>query len=69
VLALTATTGLIEVLGFQLTKLGSFIFLLFDLGRPNWIVTLLVSVAGSFCCFYLFDRWLTVPLPKGSFGF
>ncbi len=69
VLALTATTALMDILGFQLTMLGTIIFLLFALGRPSLIVTLLVSVAGSFGCFYLFDRWMKVPLPTGFFGF
>lgn len=69
VLALTATTALMKVLGFQLTMLGIIIFLLFALGRPSLVVTLLVSVAGSFGCFYLFNRLLRVPLPAGLFGF
>jgi putative tricarboxylic transport membrane protein len=68
-LALVATTALMDVLGFRLTMLCAFVFLLHTLGRPNWIVTLLVSVAGSFGVFYLFDRWLRVPLPTGLFGF
>jgi len=69
VLALTATTALMKVLGFQLTMLGIIIFLLFALGRPSLVVTLLVSVAGSFGCFYLFNRLLRVPLPTAFFGF
>jgi putative tricarboxylic transport membrane protein len=68
-LALAATTVLMDVLGFPLTMLGTILFLLFSLGRPSLIVTLLVSVAGSFGCFYLFDRWLRIPLPTGFFGF
>ncbi len=69
VLALTATTVLMNVLGFSLTMLGIILLLLFALGRPNLIVTLLVSVAGSFGCFYLFTQLLRVPLPTGFFGF
>jgi putative tricarboxylic transport membrane protein len=69
VLALTATTALMNVLGFRLTMLGVFIFLLYALGRPTLIVTLLVSVAGSFGVFHVFDRWLRVQLPTGFFGF
>lgn len=69
VLALAATAALINLLGFQLTMLGIIAFLLFALGRPSLIVTLLVSVAGSFGCFYLFTQLLRVPLPTGFFGF
>ena len=69
VLALAATTAMMNVLGFQLTMLGIITFLLFALGRPSLIVTLLVSMAGSFGCFYLFTKLLRVPLPTGFFGF
>jgi len=69
VLAFTATTVLMNVLGFQLTMLGTMLFLLLALGRPSLMVTLLMSVAGSFGCFYVFTEWLRVPLPTGFFGF
>jgi putative tricarboxylic transport membrane protein len=69
VTALIITTALLDVAGFPLTMLVTILFLLFALGRPSLIATLLVSAAGSFGCFYLFDRWLKVPLPTGFFGF
>jgi putative tricarboxylic transport membrane protein len=69
VMALTVTTALMDIVGFSITMFGIILFMLFALGRPSLIVTLLVSVAGSFGCFYLFDRWLKVPLPTGFFGF
>jgi putative tricarboxylic transport membrane protein len=69
VVALAVTTALLDVVGFPLTMLGAILFLLFALGRPSLIATLLVAAAGSFGCFYLFDRWLKVPLPTGFFGF
>jgi putative tricarboxylic transport membrane protein len=69
VIALTVTTALLDIAGFSITMFGAILFMLFALGRPGLIVTLLVSVAGSFGCFYLFDRWLKVPLPTGYFGF
>jgi len=69
VVALAVTTALLDIVGFPLTMLVTILFLLFALGRPSLIVTLLVSAAGSFGWFYLFDRWLKVPLPMGFFGF
>ena len=69
VAALAVTTALLEIAGFPLTMLVTILFLLFALGRPGLIATLLVSAAGSFGCFYLFDRWLKVPLPTGFFGY
>ena len=69
VLALAVTTALLNVLGFRLTMFGVSTFLLYALGRPSLIMTLLVSVGGSFGVFYLFDRGLRVQLPTGFFGF
>ena len=69
VAALAATKALLEVAGFPLTMFVTIFFLLFALGRPSLITTLLVSAVGSFGCFYLFDRWLKVPLPTGFLGF
>jgi putative tricarboxylic transport membrane protein len=68
-LALVATTALLDVLGFRLTMFCVFVFLLYTLGRPGWIVTLVVSAAGSFGVYYLFVQWLRVQLPTGYFGF
>ena len=68
-IAVSAVMAGAEPSSFPLIMLATILFLLFALGRPNMIVTLLVSAAGSFGCFYLFDRWLKVPLPTGFFGF
>lgn len=68
-LALVATTALLDVLGFRLTMFCVFVFLLYTLGRPGWIVTLVVAAAGSFGVYYLFVKWLRVQLPTGFFGF
>lgn len=68
VLALVATTAVLEPLGFRLTMLAVYLFLLCALGRRGLIVTVLVAVAGSFGVYHLFVRWLNVPLPIGVFG-
>lgn len=67
-LALVATSLLIEPLGFRLTILGFLLFLLFALGRQNLLVTLLVALLGSFGTYYVFYEWLRVPLPVGILG-
>jgi len=46
-----------------------YLFLLCTLGRQNLIVTVVVALAGSFGVYYLFVRWLAVPLPAGLFAF
>jgi len=69
VLALVATIYLLEPLGFSLTMFAVCAFLLYALGRQSFILTVLVSLASSFGTYYVFDRWLKVPLPRGVFGF
>lgn len=67
-LALAATVVLIEPLGYRLTMLGFFLFLLFTLGRVNMVVTVLVALAGSWGAYHVFVEWLKVVLPVGIFG-
>jgi putative tricarboxylic transport membrane protein len=69
VLALVGTTALIELLGFCLTMLAMYLFLLYMFGQRGMIITALVALAGSFGVYYLFVRWLQVPLPIGVLGF
>lgn len=68
VVALVATAALLNLLGFRMTMLAVNLFLLTVLGRHSLILTLLVSLAGSFGVFHVFSRWLMVPLPVGVFG-
>jgi putative tricarboxylic transport membrane protein len=68
VLALAGATVLLERLGFRLTMLAMYLFLLCTFGRHSLIVTALVSLAGSFGVFHVFVHWLNVPLPIGMFG-
>jgi putative tricarboxylic transport membrane protein len=62
-----------ESLGFRLTMVVFFLFLLVTLGRlkgiSGMLVTVGVSLAGSWGAFWLFDGVLRVPLPRGIFGF
>ena len=62
-----------DPLGFRLTMLVFFLWLLLTLGRlkglKGWIITVAVSIAGSWGAFWLFDTALKVPLPRGMFGF
>jgi len=68
VLALVGTTALLQPLGFRLTMLAVYVFLLCALGRRGLIITALVALAGSFGVYHMFVRWLKVPLPTGLFG-
>jgi putative tricarboxylic transport membrane protein len=68
VAGLAATVVLMPVLGFRLTMLGLIPFLLVSLNRPGWLAVAAVTALGSFGAYELFVRWLSVPLPVGSFG-
>jgi putative tricarboxylic transport membrane protein len=69
VLALAATTALLEPIGFCVAMLAMYLFLLCTLGRRSIVVTALIALSGSFGVYYVFVRWLNVPLPIGVFGF
>lgn len=69
VLALVGTIMLMEPLGFRLTMLAMYVFLLYTFGQRGLTTIALVSLAGSFGVYYVFVQWLQVPLPKGLLGF
>ena len=68
VLTLIFTTAMLDFLGFRLTMLIVYLFLLYTLGRQGILLTLILSLFGSFGIFYVFDQLLDVPLPTGVFG-
>lgn len=67
--AMAVLCALMETVGFQLTILAFMLFLLMALGRQNLIVTLTLSLVGSFGTYYLFKTWLDVQLPASSIVF
>jgi putative tricarboxylic transport membrane protein len=64
---------MMDVIGFRLTMLVFFLFLLLVLGRLHGIrgavTTVGVSLIGSWGSFWLFDTMLRVPLPRGMLGY
>lgn len=68
VASMVVTIVLLEPLGYRLTMLGVYLFLLLMLGRRRFLVLALVSLAGSFGVYHLFVDLLNVPLPPGPFG-
>jgi putative tricarboxylic transport membrane protein len=66
--ALVGVIVLMGALGFRLAMLGFYLFLLTVLGRQHPLVTGIIALAGSFGVYYVFVRWLAVPLPIGLFG-
>jgi putative tricarboxylic transport membrane protein len=60
---------LMEPLGFRLTLLAFYLFLLSVLRRRHIWTNLVIALGGSFGVYQVFDRWLATPLPTGVFGF
>jgi hypothetical protein len=67
-LALIGTVLLLEPLGFRLTTLATYLFLLYTLGRPRPLVAVAVALAASFGVYYVFVTLLKVALPVGRLG-
>lgn len=64
--AMVVFVTLAGTIGFQLCMFAFLLFLFVALGRQSWMVTLLVSIAGSFGVYYVFDTWLAIELPRAS---
>jgi putative tricarboxylic transport membrane protein len=60
-------TIMLERLGYRLTMLVFFPFLLLTLGRARWYMIVLVTLMGSVAIFYIFTISLSAPLPVGPF--
>ena len=69
VLALLASALALERIGFRITMFALYLFLLSTLGGHRLITILVLASAGSFGVYFVFTRWLSVPLPTGMFGF
>ena len=69
ILALLFSIFLLEPLGYPLSMLAVCGFLLGYLGRKGIVLTALLSLVSSFGVYYVFDRLLGVPLPRGVLGF
>jgi len=66
-LSLIFTIVMLEPLGFRLTMVTIYIFLLWILGQRG-ISTLLIALAGSFGVYQIFVDLLSMPLPIGFLG-
>ena len=57
--------AMLERLGYRLTMLVFFPFLLLALGRVRWYMIVLITLLGSIVTFYVFTLQLSAPLPVG----
>ncbi|WP_176786858.1 tripartite tricarboxylate transporter TctB family protein [Microbacterium sp. cf332] len=60
---------LLEVLGFQVSVLLFLVFQLKVVARRSWVLTIILSLAGSFGVYSLFSNVLSVPLPGAGIPF
>lgn len=66
--SLAAMTFLMDVLGFQVAMFLFLGFLVLVLGAQRWWVAGLTAIAGSAGVFFVFVRYLDLPLPTASIG-
>lgn len=66
--SLVGTVVLFNPLGFRLTSLAFYFFLLTVLGRHGFLTSAVFAVVGSFGVYHVFANVLMIPLPVGIFG-
>jgi putative tricarboxylic transport membrane protein len=66
--SLVVVSGLMDLIGFQLTMFLFVLFLLMILGRQKLPITLIIGLPGSVGLYHLFVNYLGVPLPVASFA-
>ena len=66
--SLIGTVVLLNPLGFRLTSLAFYLFLLNILSRHHVIVSVLAALVGSFGVYHVFANILMIPLPVGILG-
>ena len=59
---------LLPYLGYPLVSFLLMLLLLRTLGIQRWNALLAVSLSTAFVSYFLFVRWLKIPLPKGWIG-
>ncbi len=69
VIGLAVTVGLVEPLGFMVPVTLYLLFLLKRVEGLPWRLSLLVAAGTSLSIFGVFHLWLSVPLPRGPWGF
>ncbi len=66
--AMVFVTLFFNRLGYPLTTLLLMLALLRILGVKRWGLTILISVVTAVGSYFLFVKWLSIPMPKGWIG-
>lgn len=67
--ALVGYAYFLNFLGFPLATFLLMVFLFKAVEPTKWPVAIASSLITIFCCYFLFQVWLKVPLPSGFWGF
>lgn len=58
-------TALLETTGYLVNLFILFLVLLRPVGRQKWTWSILISVGACLVSYFLFEKWLMIPLPHG----
>ena len=58
-------TGLLEITGYLVNVFLLFLVLLWPIGRQKWTWSVSISVGAALVSYFLFEKWLMIPLPNG----
>jgi putative tricarboxylic transport membrane protein len=58
-------TALLEFTGYMINIFFLFLILLRPIGQQKWRRSISISVGAVLVSYLLFDKWLTIPLPRG----
>ena len=58
-------TALLEITGHMVNIFFLFLVLLRPIGRQKWTWSVSISVGAALVSYFLFEKWLMIPLPNG----
>jgi putative tricarboxylic transport membrane protein len=58
-------TALLEITGHMVNIFLLFLVLLRPIGRQKWTWSISISVGAALVSYFLFEKWLMIPLPNG----
>ena len=69
VLGLIVCIGMMETVGFVVAITAYLLYLTRWVERESWLASLGVSIGAALALHLIFRTWLSVPLPRGPWGF
>jgi hypothetical protein len=66
--AVVVATALLQTIGYALVSFLLMLALLWVLGVRKWHVAGVIALASAVTCYFVFVKWLKIPLPSGWLG-